>query len=171
MRLLLILGSSTYYAENPWAGLLLMLGVIVAMVVVVLRAVSSKPKDKSQIARSESDWSIHCIPYDKPKNADSFSSGVRVMALIGLVMFVMSFVMQFSGLWPVPIIMAPVGFLLVMSSTLVGNRTKRNDWIRLKAVCLDKEHKRVWMPAGVRRGGGGYAWTFRMLCKFDLNGH
>jgi hypothetical protein len=161
-----------YQIENPWVGLLIPLGIFAAIGIFVLAVIRNQPKDKSQNARSESDWRIHYIPYEQSRKAGTVSVGGWVMTLAGLALFLISFAMLFSGLWPAMIVMAPAGFLLVMFGTLVSNRTKRKDWVRLKAVCLDREHKRVWGLGSVGAGriSSGYTWTFRLLCKFELDG-
>ena len=99
-------------------------------------------------------WRIQLIPHDDPSKTMWYPT--NWYALAGMVVFGIGF----WGLWgrgPQPIYwMAALGGFgfAALSLPLVG-RARRRGWLRIRAVCLDRECH------------GGY---FRLQCRFGLEG-
>lgn len=60
------------------------------------------------------------------------------------------------------------GLVLALVSILYQGRIVRRNWKKVVAQCTDKEWKKVLGAPG-QRGGIRIAWTFQLLCEFELN--
>lgn len=61
------------------------------------------------------------------------------------------------------------GLVLGLGSILYQGRLARKNWERVSAQCTDREWKQVLGATGPS-GGVRLAWTFQLLCEFQLNG-
>lgn len=109
------------------------------------------------------EWRIKNIPFADPYAAMKTNWG----ALIGALLFIGGI---FAGLKVVALFSVSFfGLALGLISTLFRGRMTRKNWKKISAKCTDKELRKVLGAAGPR-GGTRMAWTFQLLCEFELDG-
>ena len=108
-------------------------------------------------------WRIRFIPHDDPSKPVFVANWY---ALAGMTVFCFGFWglwtggmgrIRIPGTFCVAALVGGFGFALV--SLLLVGRFKRRGWLRINAVCLDRE----WHC-------DGESWEFRLLCRFELEG-
>ncbi|HEY1664003.1 MAG TPA: hypothetical protein VGI03_16410 [Verrucomicrobiae bacterium] len=100
-------------------------------------------------------WRIPLVTYDGPKK--------NWPVLVGAIVFLIGFVLCFHTRQPVYLFVALPGFAFGMIGSLIFAKLKRRGWVKMPAVCVDREIRTIHVPDGV-------TWSFRLLCRFALDG-
>ncbi len=98
------------------------------------------------------------IPYDNPSKP--MKTPANPFAIIGMLIFALGLWLMFSRKNGSYASIAIIGFAFAVFSMLFGALARRRGWLRVKAICLDKEIGMI----------GNREWEFRLRCKFELAG-
>lgn len=109
------------------------------------------------------EWRIKSVPFRAPYAKLETNWG----ALLGALLFIVGI---FAGLKAKTfLLISIIGLVLGLVSVLFRGRIVRRNWKRIVAQCTDKEWKSI-IGAASQRGGVRKAWTFKLLCEFELGG-
>lgn len=120
----------------------------------------TKPADNTA---DNSNWRTKPIPFRDSASMVDTNWG----AVLGALFFVGGI---FAGLKATPLFtISIVGLVLALVSILFRGQMVRRNRKHVLARCTDREWKRVLGAPG-QRGGAREAWTFLLLCEFELDG-
>ena len=119
-----------------------------------------KPTENSS---EKSEWRIKTIPFRDDYAMIETNWG----ALLGALLFVGGIFAGFKvkELFSISF----VGLVFLIASVFFRGRNVRKNWKKVSAQCIDKEIKCVFGAPGLR-GGSRKAWTFQLLCEYEIDG-
>jgi hypothetical protein len=111
-------------------------------------------------------WRIQLIPFDDTSRPMMIQT--NWYAVIGMIFFLGGIGFYFRKYEGIYLGISIGGFCFACAGLLFAGKAKRRGWLRVNAVCVDREIQRVSTPGP--RAAGGYTWVFRLVCKFELDG-
>jgi len=128
-----------------------------------------------QDTQRDAGWRIKWIPWQEPGRPEYVYNTplTTLMAFCGVAMFVISLVTIAKTNNPSKelIIIALVGLIIAMLSRILATRLKQKGWIKIRAVCLDREIQKGLANVGQGRKNVAVVFGFRLLCSFEYLGN
>jgi hypothetical protein len=160
----------------------LVLGIIIATIIFNAKVGgSSQPAPwmrrvrQFQNERENTGWRIQMIPYDDTSRPMTMNlSGVlAIVPAVGALGFISGLAMATynqtkygrSGL-----IITGLSFMATLCGIWLKARGERQGWDVAPGRCVDRELRKVWIPAPVGSSGGSWGWLWRIVCEYEYIG-
>ena len=119
-------------------------------------------------------WRIKWIPWQEPGKPEYVynTSLTTALAFCGMAMFIVSLlrIMKTQNPSRELIVIAVIGFIILLLSRFLAARLKQKDWVDVKAVCIDREIQGGLANLGKKRSDIIHVFGFRLLCSFEYIG-
>jgi hypothetical protein len=123
-------------------------------------------KTWSHLTRSRG-WRIELVPFGKPSKPPIRQAiPIKWAGLVAAIAAFAGPVQLIRTDDPRYLILFVCGFVVAILTSHLWDRARKQNWIYVEALCIDREvqHREYTDPSG-----DGHGWEFRVICRFKLD--